>query len=467
MLLTMAHRILIVDDDRLTLQLVERLLRPLGLQIDAVQSAEDALDILETKAISLLVTDLVMDGMDGESLLRHVRVRHPALPVLVMTTHGTIETAVRLMQHGASDFITKPVDRDRLHQAVRRALHQADLQGEVASLRQALATTAPERVLVGDAVAFRALRERLPLAARSDAPVLVQGETGTGKELVARSLHALSARAQRPFVAVNCGALSPELLDSELFGHVRGAFTDARRDKAGMVEEADTGTLFLDEIGDMPLALQVKLLRFLQEGEVRRVGSNETHRVDVRVVAATHRDLASAVEEGEFREDLYYRLNVVPLFVPPLRDRKADLPALARHLLSRFAAGTSRGQVELSEAAMERLLSHDWPGNVRELENVLRRALVFSQGTVLGPERVEFDRGTRPVPAAVPGLDVDLRVPLRAAKGALVDEFQRRYVTAALEAASGVVAEAARISGKDRKSFWELMQRYGIDADDR
>jgi two-component system response regulator GlrR len=462
----MSHRILIVDDDALTLQLVKRMLRPLAVSVETADGGEAALEVLGKQAISLLITDLVMEGMDGEELLRAVRREHPALPVLVMTTHGSIETAVRLMQQGATDFVTKPLEPERLHRAVQRVLRQAELVGEVAHLRRQLVAVAPEKTLIGDAIAFRRLRDRLPLAARSDAPVLVLGETGTGKELVARSLHDLSLRAAKPFVPVNCGALPGDLLDSELFGHVRGAFTDARRDKTGMVEEADGGTLFLDEIGDMPLALQVKLLRFLQENEVRRVGSNESKRVDVRVVAATHRDLASAVDEGLFREDLYYRLNVVPLFVPPLRERKSDIPGLARHLLQRYAASTSRPDTQLSGEALERLMDHDWPGNVRELENVLRRALVFSPSNILGPDLLEFDRGGPVSTPTLAGSEVDLRVPLRIAKNALVDDFQRRYVLAALEAGGGVVAEAARIAGKDRKSFWELMQRYGIDSGD-
>ncbi|MEZ4474876.1 MAG: sigma-54 dependent transcriptional regulator [bacterium] len=433
----MAHRILIVDDDPLTLRLVGRMLRGFEVEVETASTGEEALELLARLPIAALLTDLVMDGMDGEELLLTARRRHPHLPVLVMTTHATIDTAVRLMQQGAADFVTKPVDADRLQRAVRRVLREADLAGEVVHLRDALTRTAPDRQIVGDAPALRALRERLPLAARSDAPVLVLGETGTGKELVARAVHTLSARADKAFVAVNCGALPGELLDSELFGHLRGAFTDARRDKPGLVEEADGGTLFLDEIGDMPLALQVKLLRFLQEGEVRRLGSNEARRVDVRIVAATHRDLASAVDDGEFREDLYYRLSVVRLHVPPLRARRDDIPVLARHLLARHAAGTSRPGTALTPAALTRLAEHDWPGNVRELENVLRRALVFSGGQPIDAPLLEFDRaGAAPLaPAATTG--IDLGVPLRQAKAALVDDFQRRYVLTALATARG------------------------------
>jgi DNA-binding NtrC family response regulator len=459
----MVQRILVVDDDPLALKLAARLLRPLGVPVETAGSAEQALAALERAPVGLLLTDLRMDGMDGEALLDEVRRRHPQLPVLIMTSHGTIDVAVALMKKGATDFIAKPLEESTLLPRIERLLREADLEGEVVTLRRALAAQG-RTTLVGETPAFKRLLDRLPLAARADAPVLVRGETGTGKELVARTLHALSARQERAFVPVNCGALPGELLESELFGHVRGAFTDARRDKPGLVLEADGGTLFLDEIGDMALPLQVKLLRFLQEGEIRPVGANKTVKVDVRVVAATHRDLAQAVAEGAFREDLYYRLNVVPLWVPPLRERRGDLPALANHILERIAGRTSRPDLRFSKAALERLQRHDWPGNVRELENVVHRAVVFAAGPEIAEGDIELDA----LPEGVPVMEVppvDLAVPLREAKERLVEDFERAYVEAALTAAGGNVAQAARRAGKDRKSFWELMQRYGVDAD--
>jgi len=375
-----------------------------------------------------------------------------------------VDVAVELMRGGATDFITKPLVAGTLLPRIELALQRADLAGEVRSLRRRLARSeGQDPRLVGDAPAFRRVLERLPLAARSDACVLVLGETGTGKELVARRLHELSTRAAGPFVPVNCGALPGELLESELFGHVRGAFTDARRDKRGLVEEASGGTLFLDEIGDMPLPLQVKLLRFLQEGEVRPVGAERTRTVDVRVVAATHRDPRAAVGAGELREDLYYRLNVVGLVLPPLRDRRSDVPALAEHLLRRHARGTTRPDLRLAPAARDRLCRHGWPGNIRELDNVVHRAVIFSPGPEIVAEDLEFD----PAPAGTPASrEPELEVPLRQAKEALIAEFERAYVEAALTAAAGNVSLAARRAGKDRKSFWELIQRHGLDADD-
>ena len=466
------RRILIVDDDPLALRLVSRLLRPLGFPVLTAASGEAALEIMEQTPIGLLLTDLRMEGIGGDELLDIARRRYPNLPVLIMTTHGSVDTAVSLMRKGATDFLTKPVDGAVLQQSIERVLRRAELEGEVATLRRELARQSGEKLLVGEAPLFRKMLERLPLAARSEVPILVLGETGTGKELVARTLHAQSSRAEQPFVAVNCGALPGELLDSELFGHVKGAFTDARRDKNGLVADADGGTLFLDEIGDMPVALQVKLLRFLQEGEIRPVGSNKTRKVDVRVVAATHRELRSMVEAGEFREDLYYRLNVIPIHVPPLRDRGGDVALIAQHLLSRYAATTTRPGLHFSKAALGRLSSHGWAGNVRELENVVRRASVFGaagEGDEIGPDTIEFDGSQAPPrhdgPVIGQALEVDLEVPLREAKDALVDAFQDAYCRAALAEADGVVAAAARRAGKDRKSFWELLQRYDIDPD--
>ncbi|MCB9542025.1 MAG: sigma-54-dependent Fis family transcriptional regulator [Myxococcales bacterium] len=466
------RRILIVDDDPLALRLVGRLLRPLGFPVLTAGSGEEALEIMEQTPIGLLLTDLRMDGIGGDELLEIARRRYPTLPVLIMTTHGSVDTAVSLMRKGATDFLTKPVDGAVLQQSIERVLRRAELEGEVATLRRALARQSGDKLLVGEAPVFRKMLDRLPLAARSDVPILVLGETGTGKELVARTLHDQSSRAEQPFIAVNCGALPGELLDSELFGHVKGAFTDARRDKTGLVADADGGTLFLDEIGDMPLALQVKLLRFLQEGEIRPVGSNKTRKVDVRIVAATHRDLRMMVDAGDFREDLYYRLNVIPIHVPPLRDRGGDVALIAQHLLTRFAATTTRPGMHFSKAAIGRLSAHGWAGNVRELENVVRRAAVFGaigDGDEIGPDVIEFDGAQTPVRADRPAigqtLEVDLEVPLRDAKDALVDAFQEAYCRAALAEAEGVVAAAARRAGKDRKSFWELLQRYEIDPD--
>ena len=463
----MSARILVVDDDALSRRLCARALKPTGMSAQTVSSAEDALVVLGERPFDLVLTDLRMHGLDGAGLLREVRQRWPELPVVVMTSHGSIELAVELMRNGATDFITKPVEPATLPHRIERALRQSDLEVEVRTLRARLgeAGRASDEI-IGDSPAIQRLRERLVPAARADACVLVQGETGTGKELIVRALHDLSARREHRLVNVNCGALPGELLESELFGHMKGAFTDAKRDKTGMVDEANGGTLFLDEIGDLPLALQVKILRFLQEGEIRPVGANRAHTVDVRVVAATHRDLRQAVQDGEFREDLYYRLNVVPLRVPPLRERRGDIGLLARHLLARHARRSSMPGVELTPAAVEALEGYAWPGNVRELENVLHRALVFATDRRVDADDLEFDPATRQVAGAAAEIGApDLDQPLRDAKAALVEDFERRYVEAAVAEAGGNLAQAARRAGKDRKSLWELCRRYGIDPD--
>lgn len=462
-------RLLVVDDDPLTLRLAKRLLEPMGVPVEVARSTPEALEHLELGTFALVLTDLRMGDAGGEVLLAAIRRRWPTLPVVIMTSHGSIETAVDLMSRGATDFLTKPLEPAVLLPRIRRALAFADLEAEVVDLRrhrrEAEGAGGLSRPIVGTSPAIRRLLERLPLAAHSDASVLIHGESGTGKELVARALHELSPRHARPFVPVNCGALPESLMESELFGHVKGAFTDARTDKTGLIAEADGGTLFLDEIGDLPLPVQVKLLRFLQEREIRPVGSVRSQTVDTRVIAATHHELPAAVALGTFRQDLFYRLNVVPLTLPALRERREDIPLLAVHLLQLATRGTSRTGVHLAPDALSALAAHHWPGNVRELENVLRRALVFARGPALTAADLEFDpvAGVR---RSEPSMDaVDLNTPLPDAKQALIERFERQYVEQMLVATGGNLSEAARRAGKDRKSFWELAQRYMLDPE--
>jgi len=455
-------RFLVVDDDPLARRVARRMLKPLGGHVETAESVAVAREKLAEAPVGLVLTDLRLPEEDGAALLEHVRRSYPAVPVVMMTSHGSIEVAVGLMKRGAADFITKPLEASTLLPRVELALQRAALANRVESLERQLAAATPGHRLVGDGEAMRTLRERIGLAGRSGAVVLVSGETGTGKELVARALHAASDRAEGPFVAVNCGALPGELLESELFGHAKGAFTGATADRPGLVREAAGGTLFLDEVGDMPLPLQVKLLRFLQEGEVRPVGAGKPVRVDARVVAATHRDLRAAVADGEFREDLYYRLDVVRLRGAPLRERAGDIALLADHFLRRFAAGTSRPALRLSDDGGAALCRHPWPGNVRELENVLRRAVVFADGEALGAADLDLDRARHGSSAPGPAIDR----PFKDAKARATDLFERGYVEAQLAAAAGNVSEAARRSGKDRKSFWTLVRRLGVEPDD-
>src|SRR5512138_3036987 len=358
-----------------------------GYEVRAVGSGEDALRELAAHAYDLVLTDVRMPGMGGLALLAEIQRIHPELMVIVMSAYGSHDAAVAAMKAGAYDYLSKPFRPDEVVLVLRKAEERERLTRENRRLRRELASGFGLEHLVGPSDAMQAVLRQVRKLAPQRTTVLITGESGTGKELVARALHDLSPRAACPFVAVNCGAIPAELIESELFGHVKGAFTDAVRNKKGLVAEADGGTLFLDEVGELPLAMQVKLLRFLQEEEVRPVGDTRSTRVDVRVVAATARDLARAVEAGQLREDLYWRLNVVTLQLPALRDRLEDIPALAAHFLARYA----RLRPELSglsftEGAMSALRAHRWPGNVRELEHAVERAVVLADGPVIGEE---------------------------------------------------------------------------------
>ena len=389
--------VLVVDDEESLRHLLTVILRDRGYDVRAVGSAEDALKELAARDYDLVLTDLRLPGRDGLALVREVHALDPALTVVVMTAYGSHETAVEAMKAGAYDYLPKPFKPDDVVLLLRKAEERERLARENRRLRTELATAyRPESMVVVSAVMQEVVRSVQKLAPQKTT-VLLLGESGTGKELVARAIHEHSPRASFPFVAVNCGAIPGELIESELFGHVKGAFTDARRDKKGLVAEADGGTLFLDEIGELPLLLQVKLLRFLQEEELRPVGDVRSRRVDVRVVAATGRDLARAVADGRFREDLYWRLNVVAVKLPPLRDRREDIPALAAHFLARYARlRPELPRLTLSADALEALAAHRWPGNVRELEHASsgrwcwrrgRRSASRTSPTWCGPRR--------------------------------------------------------------------------------
>ena len=463
-LLGKQEKLLIVDDEALDLRLATRLLAKLDLPISTANSTEQALTQLNQSPFSLVLTDLNMGNQGGDTLLSQIRSKWPNLPVVIMSNHGTLDVAVRLMKEGATDFITKPLQANTTLPRIRQAIERAKLEREVVDLRTQLRNAKQlTHPLIGEAPAFRHVLDRLPLAARSNAPVLVGGETGTGKELIARALHEQSERNTGPFVAVNCGALPEALLESELFGHVKGAFTDAKSNKKGLVAEASDGTLFLDEIGDMPVPLQVKLLRFLQDSEIRPVGSNQAQKVNVRIIAATHRNLKEACTKGTFREDLYYRLNVVSLKLPSLHQRFVDLPLLADFILDKHTQDTSRAGLRLSVSATKKLMNYTWPGNIRELENVLHRAIIFSTGATIEPQAIEFDS---PSPSsAVLGPDVDLETPLTDAKEALISSFESSYIEAAIAASAGNISQAARRAGRDRKAFADLVRRYNIEVE--
>jgi DNA-binding NtrC family response regulator len=445
----MRESILLVEDDRDLREFLTEILERAGYDVFACPTATAALARLSGAGeVSLVVTDLIMPGLRGQDLLREVRTTHPELNVIVITAFGSIDSAIELVKAGAYDYLTKPFGSDELLLSVERAIEESRLRRELASFERA------EQALPGFVGASAPMRELFTLVRRVAStryPVLISGETGTGKELVARALHALSGRG--PFVVVNCAALPEPLLESEMFGHERGAFTGADRSKAGLFEAAQAGTLFLDEIGELPLSLQPKLLRALEEGEIRRVGANVPVRLDVRVLAATNRDLERAVQAGTFREDLYWRLNGVTLEVPPLRSRLADVPLLAEHFLARARESHSGTRPrKISREALALLTGYPWPGNVRELKGAVERAAAMATNEALLPadlpERIR-DAG----PAA--GL-----APAAAKQGMTLRELERRYILEVLHQTEGNKSRAAEVLGLDRKTLYRKLREY-------
>jgi len=433
--------ILLVDDDAALRELITLRLEANGFRVEAVASGEAALAQLAVARPDAVLTDMQMAGIDGMALFRAIHARDPALPVIVLTAHGTIPDAVAATQLGLFGYLTKPYDAATLVDLLKRATRFACSAPEAGddSWRSEIVTASPTMdVLLAEA----------RLAAQSEAALLIQGESGTGKELLARTIHRASPRHAQPFVAINCSAIPAELLESELFGHVKGAFTGAARDHPGLFLSADGGTVLLDEIGDMPATLQVKLLRVLQEGEVRPVGSTETRVVDVRILSATHRNLEAAITRGEFREDLYYRLNVVNLALPPLRERREDIPLLARHFLAMLTEKYRRRIHGFAPEALEMLVAADWPGNIRQLHNVLEQCCALCTTTTIPASLVA--RALRDKPADIQ--------PLAEARAA----FERDYLITLLKLTRGQVSEVARLAGRNRTEVYRLLERHGL-----
>jgi len=450
------RNVLVVDDDASMRHLLSVILHDHGFEARAVASAEDALREIEARAYDLVLTDVRMPGMGGLGLLKEVQRRDPDLVVVVMSAYGTHDAAIDAVKAGAWDYVSKPFRPDEVVLVLRKAEERERLARENRRLRGELRESYRPESIVGASAAMEELLRQVRKVAPLKTTVLVEGESGTGKELVARALHELSPRASFAFVAVNCGAIPAELIESELFGHVKGAFTDAHRNKKGLAAEADGGTLFLDEIGELRLGLQVKLLRFLEDEEVRPVGDTRSRKVDVRVVAATARDLRRAVAEGEFREDLFYRLNVVGLRLPPLRERPEDVPALAAHFLARFA----RLRPELpppsfSEEALAALAAHRWPGNVRELEHVVERAVVLAEKPVIGEEDLPDAVRDAPPPAgaAAPG-DLSIKRGTR--------DLEARLIQAALDRTGGNRTRAAELLQISYRALLYKIKEYGL-----
>ena len=457
-------RVLVVDDKENILKLFARLLGD-TYEVTCAEDGARALALVEAQEFDVVVSDVRMPGADGFEVLRAVKSRHPDTEVVMMTGYATVPDAVEAMRAGAFDYLQKPFLPDAPVELVARAMERRRLRLQAESLGPK--SPGPDFAFggaVGRSAAMQEAHRLLEQAARLDITVLLTGETGTGKELAARAVHLNSARREKPFVAVNCGALPAELVESELFGHGKGAFTGAAQAKAGLFEEAHGGTLFLDEVGELPLNAQVKLLRVLQEREIRRVGETRPVQVDVRVVAATHRDLRAAAAQGRFREDLFYRLNVFPVQLPPLRERKEDIPLLAAHLLDKHCAAMGRTLEGMSPEALRTLVGYPWPGNVRELENALMRAVAVATGPGvterdLPPEVRERQEGSLPGGAAK-------HLPYRDALDLARDRFSREYLTALLRDFEGNVTRAAEHAGIERESLHRLLKRYSIRSDD-
>ncbi|MBS2030613.1 MAG: sigma-54-dependent Fis family transcriptional regulator [Deltaproteobacteria bacterium] len=454
-------RVLVVDDQKNMRATTAMLLRSAGYATREASGAEEALSAISAEPVDVVLTDLRMEPVDGLALLKRLMELKPSPQVVVMTAYGTIESAVEAMRLGAFDYVTKPFKEEELLLRVERASERQQLMTESALLAADFSQRHGLSALVGRSSAMRELVGKIVRVAPSDVTVLVQGESGTGKELVARAIHAASRRAERPFVPVNCAAISETLLESELFGHAKGSFTGAVRARRGLFEEAHGGTLFMDEVSETGQAFQSKLLRVLQEGEVRRVGESSPVPVDVRVVAATNQDLERAVADKRFRQDLFYRLAVVTLRVPALRERRDDIPLLAEHFLSRYRARTGQPR-RLSPAAMERLTTHDFPGNVRELENAVEQAAALADGEELGPGdfplRPPRDPGSAPTAASV------AEIVERGSLADTVEAAERVAIDAAIRSTGGDLGEVARRLDVSPTTLWRKMKRYGLKA---
>ncbi len=440
------YRVLLVDDDRGLLRLLSMRLTAAGYAVTALESGEQALAQIPLVRPHLIVTDLQMDGMDGMTLFNRVHSCNPSLPVLILTAHGTIPDAVEATSRGVFGYLTKPFDSKVLLEHVARALN---ITGDPSALQPDAMLGEWRKGLVTRSPLMENLLTQARLIAGSDASVLIHGQSGTGKELLARAIHCASTRSDGPFVALNCSAIPESLFESELFGHVKGAFTGATRDHPGMFRAASGGTLFLDEIGDMPLGFQVKLLRALQERSIRPVGSTETAAVDVRIISATHQDLELALEENRFREDLYYRMNVVRLELPTLAERREDIPLLAHHFLQNFPDARKKGVQGFSPEAMEAMLSAPWPGNVRQLYNVVEQSVALSTTPLIPVSLVQ--RALRGETSEMPAF-AEAR-----------SQFERDYLTQLLQITHGNVTRAAGIAKRNRTEFYKLLQKHHLN----
>ncbi len=444
-------QVLIVDDDVSMQRMLRTRLEREGFHVVTAADGDEGLNLIRKQVFNLVITDMRMPKVKGDELARSITQFNPDIPVIVMTAYGEVSEAVRLMQDGVSYYMTKPFDVEELVQRVRKAVDRQRTAHEVNQVRNKIMSRRKSDFIVGSCPKIEDLLTQISIVAQNDVPVIIYGESGTGKELVARAIHYTGKRADRPFVVENCGAIPENLIENELFGHVKGAYTDARTDQKGLFEEAHGGTLFLDEIGELPLPLQVKFLRVLQDGEFKRIGSTRAIKVDVRVIAATNKDLIQAISEKSFREDLFYRLNVIPIHLPPLRDRKEDIPLLINHFLTEFNKELGKNVEGFSPAAIQKMMTYQWPGNIRELKNKVKQAMVLTRNNVITAE------------------DLFFHVPVSSNKFQSFKEakreFEKEYISQVLRICQGNISQAARLARKDRKDFYDVMKKYGIQPE--
>jgi DNA-binding NtrC family response regulator len=458
--------VLVVEDNDLERQITAETLREEGFAVEEAAVGKRAMELLASSRFDVVLTDLMMPGMSGEELLAKVRGSYPGSQVVVLTAHGSTDSVVQAMKAGAFDYLEKPTDREKLVTRVAKAAEFAGLQQENLLLKRRLEGKFEIEGIIGQDPAIQEVIRLVRRVAPSNSTVLIQGESGTGKEVVAKAIHRLSPRAGRPFVAINCSAIPENLIENELFGHERGAFTGANERKIGLFESADKSTLFLDEIVDLPQGMQAKILRVLQEKEVRRVGGNESFRVDVRLVAASNRNIAEEVGEGRFREDLYYRINVVTVTLPPLRDRRGDIPLLASHALAKFGhLGEARAK-EISRETMEVLLDYSWPGNVRQLESAIERAILLCEGDKIMPRDLPEEVLSRKAPARGGDRQRSDRFEIPT-EGFNWETFEREAIVQALERNDWVIAKAAKMLGISYRTLQYRIDKFALKRGDQ
>ncbi len=457
-----SNSILLVDDKAEMLDLLKRiLLKRMNLSIRTALNAREAIREIRDNSIDVVVADIRMPEMDGIELLKKIKEVKNEIAVIMLTAYGSVETAVEALKIGAFDFLTKPLDNERFIHTVRKAVEFGRILREKEQLQEELRKVVPARDIIGNSDAIRRMLNQIDIIAGTEETVLIRGDTGTGKELAARRIHSLSKRSQRCFVAVNCPAIPESILESELFGYKKGAFTSASSDKEGLFESADGGTIFLDEIGDIPFSVQSKLLRVLQEKEFRPLGSTRSVHVDARVIASTNQDLEKKIANGTFRDDLYYRLNVITLRMPSLKERMDDIPLLAKFFLKRYAQEYGNDLQGFSRDALYCLTMRNWKGNVRELQNVVKRAVIFSKGPVI--ERANLESLLQPDPCPAGLLDSLFSLNYKEARKKAIEHFTVNYVRNLLKKSGGNVTRAAKIAGIERQSLQHVLRKYNID----